>query len=254
MTVMGILQARTSSSRLPGKVLKPILGKPMILRQIERLSRAHEIDTLVVATSTDPSDDALADVLENEGIQVYRGSLDDVLSRFERIIKDFQPEIVVRLTADCPLTSPCVIDDVIRKFHESQVDYVSNTLRPTFPDGLDVEVTRASAILWVAENSRDPHEREHVTLGIYRRPEQFSLLNFASTQDLGQMRWTVDTPDDFEFVQNIYARLYPDSPKFEFQDILELLRSDSSIRPRLDTDVKRNAALEGLDTGAMEHE
>ena len=133
-------------------------------------------------------------------------------------------------------------------------EYVSNTLRPTFPDGLDVEVISESAISWIAENSRDPHEREHVTLGIYRRPEQFSLLNFESAPNLEKMRWTVDTPEDFSFVQSVYAKLYPRTPEFDLHDILDLLRGDSSIRPRFATDVARNAALVGLETGAMEHE
>ena len=133
-------------------------------------------------------------------------------------------------------------------------EYVSNTLRPTVPDGLDVEVISESAISWIAENSRDPHEREHVTLGIYRRPEQFSLLNFESAPNLEKMRWTVDTPEDFSFVQSVYAKLYPRTPEFDLHDILDLLRGDSSIRPRFATDVARNAALVGLETGAMEHE
>ena len=246
-----ILQARVSSTRLPGKVLAPILGEPMIARQVERIRRARLIDDLVIATSDDSSDDPLAEWAQAEGLTVYRGSLDDVLGRFVGVIEAFGPETVVRLTADCPLASPSVIDTVIEHFRDSGADYCSNTLTPTFPDGLDVEVVRASVLTAVAEISTDPAEREHVTLGVYRRPERFRLASYAGAPDLSDLRWTVDTADDLTFVTRVYEALYLTRPNFETEHVLALLARTPGLGRTTD-DGLRNAALEGLDTGAMD--
>lgn len=252
MTTLGILQARMTSTRLPGKVLEPILGVPMIGRQLERLARSNSLDGLVMATSTDASDEALVDYVTSLDVPVIRGSLDDVLGRFVSVMDAFEPDIVVRLTADCPLASPAILDRVVADFHSRGMDYVSNTMVPTFPDGLDVEVVRADALRWVAANSDDPHEHEHVTLGVYRRPERFAVANVAGDEDLSGLRWTVDNPDDLVFVRAVYERLYPGDPAFEWQDVLTLVRAepDLSLAAR---ESARNAALDGLDTGVMRH-
>jgi len=222
----------------------------MIARQVERIGRASRIDDLVIATSRDPSDDPLAAWADAEGLTVYRGSLDDVLGRFVGVIAAYAPDTVVRLTADCPLASPSVIDAVIDHFLELDVDYCSNTLTPTFPDGLDVEVVRARVLNEVAEMSTDPAEREHVTLGVYRRPERFSVANYADDRDLSSLRWTVDTADDLAFVRRVYEALYETSPDFETGDILDLIERTLGLG-RTTADGIRNAALQGLDTGAM---
>ena len=222
----------------------------MIARQVERIGRARNIDDLVIATSSDRSDDPLATWAEAEGLSVYRGSLDDVLGRFVGVIAAYAPDTVVRLTADCPLASPCVIDAVIDHFIESDVDYCSNTLTPTFPDGLDVEVVRARVLTEVAEMSTDPAEREHVTLGVYRRPERFTLANFAGDTDLSSLRWTVDTAGDLAFVIRVYEALHETIPGFETADILDLIERTPGLRRTTD-DGRRNAALQGLDTGMM---
>lgn len=240
-----------TSSRLPGKVLAPVLGEPMIARQVERIRRVTGMDGLVVATSTDSSDDGLVEVVSALGIDVVRGSLDDVLGRFIAVIDEFRPDAVVRLTADCPLLSPAVADRVIAEFHASGLDYVSNTLQPTYPDGLDVEVVRAGVLRWLAGHSDDPYEREHVTLGVYRRPDQFGVANVRGDEDLSELRWTVDNADDLAFVRQMYAHLYPRNPEFELQDVLTLLRAEPALS-RTSKDAARNAALGGLDTGAME--
>ena len=250
MTTLGILQARMSSSRLPGKVLLPVLDRPMIGRQLERLRRARLIDGLVVATSTDPADDPLVAFLDDEGVPVLRGPLDDVLARFALVIEEYEPQTVVRLTADCPLASPTVIDTVIEEFQARGIDYVSNTLRPTWPDGLDVEVVRAPVLLWAAKTLTDPPEREHVTLGIYRRPDRFKVGNVVNSEELSDLRWTVDNADDLAFVREVYARLYPSNPQFETADVLALVRAEPQLN-RTTMDAERNAALKGLDTGAM---
>ena len=184
VSIVGFLQARMSSTRLPGKFLEPVLGEPMIGRQIERLRRETGTDGLVVATSTDAGDDRLAEYVTGLGVPVVRGSLDDLFGRFIEAIDAHGIETVVRLTADCPLASPVIVDEVIADFRSGGADYVSNTLRPSFPDGLDVEAVRADVLRWVAENSADPHEHEDVTLGVYRRPERFVVRNVAGPVDL----------------------------------------------------------------------
>ena len=247
---MAVLQARMSSTRLPGKVMRPLSGEPMLGRQIERIRRAQLVDSLVVATSTDPADDVVADYVEGLGLPVVRGPLDDVLARFILVIDELEPDVVVRLTADCPLTSPRVIDAVIEQFLSADADYCSNTLQPTYPDGLDVEVVRPSALRAVAAVSTDVAEHEHVTLGVYRRPEQFVLSSVTSERDLSQLRWTVDTPEDFAFVEQVYGALVEQDPQFDVDEILHLLEERPAL-VRTSADEVRNAALIGLDTGAM---
>ena len=250
MSIVGVLQARTSSTRLPGKVLESILGVPMIGRQLERLHRASRMDSVIVATSADPSDDALADYVAGLGVPVVRGPLDDVLARFVQAIDEHRIDTVVRLTADCPLASPQVIDAVIADFEEGGADYVSNTLTPTYPDGLDVEVVHADVLRWVDGHSDDVHEREHVTLGVYRRPDRFTVRNVSGMKDLSDLRWTVDNADDLAFVRTVYARLYHANQEFDLREVLALIERDPLLR-RSSADAGRNAALEGLDTGAM---
>ena len=250
MTTIAIVQARMTSTRFPGKVLADLMGAPMVLRQLERVARAVLIDQIVLATSSDPTDDVLAEIAAQNGIAVVRGDLNDVLQRFIQVIDIYSPDVVVRLTADCPLASPQVIDKVIEHFQSSNADYVSNTMSPTYPDGLDVEVVKAEVLRRVAQLSTDPAEREHVTLGVYRRPELFIIENVENETDLSDFRWTVDTKEDFEFVQKIYADLYPKNPNFEMDSVLDyLLRNPESNRTT--SDAKRNAALDGIDTGVM---
>lgn len=250
MSTLAVLQARMTSTRLPGKVMSPILGEPMLARQLERMARASRIDGIVIATSTDPSDDVVADLAVSRDLLLVRGPRDDVLNRYVLAIETFRPDTVVRLTADCPLASPTVIDTVIGQFEESGVDYCSNTLTPTFPDGLDVEVVRSDVLLEVARMSTDPAEREHVTLGVYRRPERFSMSNHAGARDLSGLRWTVDTAEDLAFVTAVYEELYPGTPAFDTADVLSLLERRPELS-RTTADEVRNAALIGLDTGAM---
>ena len=220
-------------------------------RQLARVARARLVDGIVVATSTDPVDDQVADLGRRHGLDVVRGPLDDVLARFALAIEEFAPEVVVRLTADCPLASPTVIDAVIAQFIDTGVDYCSNTLQPTFPDGLDAEVVRADVLLDVARISEDPAEREHVTLGVYRRPERYRLANHEGARDLSALRWTVDTPEDLAFVRAVYAALYPSTPEFDIDDVLGLLQREPGLN-RTTAEEVRNAALIGLDTGAMD--
>ncbi len=253
-STMAVIQARMSSARLPGKVLLPLAGEPMIVRQLERTARASTLDRIVVATSTDPGDDQLADVLTGAGIEVMRGPLEDVLTRYQQAIETYRPDVVVRMTADCPLISPAIIDHVVQAFHASDADYVSNTMQPTYPDGQDVEVVTAGVLQEAAATFTDPHEREHVTLGIYRRPEHFAIENVIDPtgRDNSHLRWTVDTPEDYHFAEAVYANLYANNPAFEYDHILALLADMPEIT-RTEDDAARNAALDGLDTGVMHH-
>jgi spore coat polysaccharide biosynthesis protein SpsF len=221
--VLAILQARVTSSRLPGKVLKPLLGAPMLLRQIERLQKAQKIDRLLVATSNEPSDDMIEKLCGENGIGCHRGSLNDVLDRFYQAARVFNPEHVVRLTADCPLIDPVLIDDVIGFYLEGGFDYASNAIEPTFPDGLDVEIFRFSCLKQAWRDAALPSQREHVTPFIHQQPLRFKIGHYKSPSDLSHLRWTVDEPKDFELVTMIYEALYPRNPDFSTQDVLSLL-------------------------------
>src|SRR5690348_2363069 len=181
---LAILQARMSSSRLPGKVLEPVLGRPMILRQIERIRDARRIDRLVVATSTDASDEPLIQVCRAEGIECARGSLVDVLDRFYQVGRKFAPAHVIRLTGDCPLTDPEMLDAVIAFHVDNGFDYSSNALEPTFPDGLDVEVMRFECLEQAWREARLPSEREHVTPYLYNHRERFRVGSYSGSRDL----------------------------------------------------------------------
>lgn len=223
--MVAVLQARASSSRLPGKVLRPILGQPMLTRQIERIVRAKNIDEVIVATSTDLSDDPVVEVCRKAGVTCFRGSLDDVLDRVFLAARSRDARDVVRLTGDCPLADPGVIDCVIEAYRKSGADYASNTLQPTFPDGLDVEVVSFVALERAWANARLPSEREHVTPYLYIHPELFRLHPVQWSADLSSLRWTVDTAADFEFVTAVYENLYPTKPAFDMDDVLKLVDS-----------------------------
>lgn len=210
-----------TSRRLPGKVLKPILGRPMISLQIERLRRSRHLSGVLVATSRDPSDDRLADVAASEGAHVYRGELDDVLGRFCGALKSAgDPATFLRLTADCPLADPDVVDLCIDHHVSGGFEYTHNSPDWTFPKGLDVEVVDSAAFERVARSARDPYQREHVTPYFYQHPEQFRIGRVRRSPPL-RFRWTVDTPEDFDFVSAVYQDLYPIKPDFRLADILD---------------------------------
>ena len=221
--ILAVVQARMSSTRLPGKVLAPVLDQPMVLRQIERLRQCERIDELVLATSVDASDDELAEAVGAEGVTVRRGPLNDVAARFGAVVDEFAPTTLVRLTADCPLCDPEVIDRVIREHQESAADYTSNVLRRTYPQGLDVECVDVAAFRRLLALPLSAEEREHVTIGIYRRPDDFSLHSVEQTDDRSALRWTVDLPADLAFVREVYTHLYEADPRFRQDDILALL-------------------------------
>ncbi|EMO30082.1 cytidylyltransferase [Leptospira interrogans serovar Bataviae str. HAI135] len=221
--ILGILQARTSSSRLPQKVLMEILNKSMLELQLERESRSKMIDKLVVATSDSKSDDDLENLCKKLNIACVRGSLDDVLDRFYQAAKIYEPQWIVRLTGDCPLVDPFLLDEIIQFTISNDYDYGTNAIQATYPDGLDVEVFKFSALEDAWNHATLLSQREHVTSYINRQSDKFKIGHYKSSKDLSHLRWTVDEREDFELVKNIYENLYPTNPEFTTNDILNYL-------------------------------
>lgn len=220
------------SSRLPGKVLLPILGRPMLELMIERLRRVTSVDEIAVATTTDGSCQPIADLAERLGVACYRGSEDDVLDRVLRAARAVGADLIVETTGDCPLIDPVIVDQVIREFQSRAVDYCANVLERTFPRGMDVQVFPTRVLAEVSGLTRDPADREHVSLYIYSHPERYRLWNVASQLAPAdrELRLTVDTPEDFRLVSEIFHRLYPANPQFGLAEIVDLLRQNPKLR------------------------
>lgn len=240
--ILGILQARAGSSRLPGKVLKPLLGEPMLARQIERLKRSTRLDQLMVATSTQADDEAIAQLCERLGVPCFRGSLDDVLQRFHLAAQDFQPTQIVRLTGDCPLADPELIDELIQFHLDGGYDYSSNCWDPSYPDGLDAEIFSADTLNLLADKAHSQTQREHVTYYIRQHADQFMIGKLSRQPNLSHLRWTVDEPADFELVEQIYKHIYPEKTAFTTGDILNLLARVPHLAT-LNTQHQRNEGL-----------
>lgn len=221
-----IVQARTSSSRLPGKILMPILGEPMIIHQIRRIRDVKNLYNLIVATSDDESDDEFVDELNKRGIDLFRGSLNDVLDRYYQAAKKYQAKHVVRITGDCPLLHFELIEKILVEHLSNKSDYTSNIFPPTYPDGLDVEIMKMDVLEKTWENANKKSDREHVTTFIRNNPDVFVIRNVHSDIDYSMKRWTVDEPEDFKFVETIFKKLYPESKLFSFEDILMLLNEN----------------------------
>jgi spore coat polysaccharide biosynthesis protein SpsF len=199
--VYALIQARMSSNRFPGKVIQELESKPLIFHQIERVLKSRSIDDVYVLTSTDSSDDILSTILLEAGIKVFRGNLLNVNARFlEFLANNPDCEIFIRLTADCPLSCSDIIDSSVTILKEKNLDYASNTLFPTFPDGMDVEVVRRDAFLISRKFQLTKYQEEHVTPFIYQNPQIFKLGNIVNVTNLSKFRCTVDTKDDFSAI------------------------------------------------------
>ena len=228
MKIVAIVQARTGSSRFPGKVMQPILGTPMIALLLERLGRATRLSEIVVATTSGGRDDALAAFVSGLGYRVCRGSEGDVLDRFHQAAAETNAAVVVRITGDCPLIEPTVVDTVIDKFVEGALDYVSNIAPPTFPDGLDVEVFSRDALDRAWREATSASAREHVTPYLRDEMSGFRRANVSGSKDCSAQRWTVDEPADLTVVTAVFTHFAP-SRDFSYQDILQL----SELQPEL---------------------
>lgn len=241
MKIVCTIEARMRSRRLPGKVLRPVLGRPLLELMIERLRRARRIEEIVVATTVDPSCQPIEDLAHRLGVGCYRGSEDDVLDRVLQAAKSVNADLIVETTGDCPLIDPATIDRVIETFLASDVDYCANVLERTYPRGMDVQVFPTAVLEEAARRTQDPSDREHVSLYIYQRPERFRLLNVAYERpESADLRLTVDTPEDFALIQRVYEALYRDKPDFDLADILRLMDARPELR-EINAEIRQKA-------------
>ena len=252
MRIVAIIQARMGSTRLPQKVLAEIAGESMLARVCRRVGRSRTVDQVVVATTVAPRDRAIVRLCEQLAVTCFRGSESDVLDRYHQAAIAHRADVIVRITADCPLIDPKVVDRVVDAFlrpmsRGHRPDYASNTLRRTWPRGLDTEVMTAEALARACREADRPYERVHVTPYIYRHPELFESLPvcrpIGEFGDLGALRWTVDEPADLELVRVIYSRLGA-KESFSWNDVRRLLRREPELA-RINRDVRQKHISEG---------
>jgi spore coat polysaccharide biosynthesis protein SpsF (cytidylyltransferase family) len=220
------------STRLAEKVLADIVGRPMIWHMVERLRRSKSLDLVAIATSVEPQDAPIRDFAENSGIPYFAGSESDLLERLSGACRHFAADAVVRITGDCPLVDPEVVDDLLGVFSSAgdEVAYVSNEMPPTFPHGLDVEVYSAAALERFLLEVDDPFWREWFVPYLQNHQESYPGVNVTHDVDLSALRWTVDYAEDLEFVRAVYGRLYRPGDHFGMQDVLDLLQAHPEIQ------------------------
>lgn len=225
MKIGAIVQARMGSNRLPNKVLLLADGKPLLMHQIERIRHSKGIHRIIIATTIEKRDDAIVEFCEQSNITYFRGSELDVLDRFYHCAIKFNLKTVVRMTGDDPLQEPEVVDKVIEAFLNNKCDYASNTIKPTYPDGFDVEVFTIEALEKAWRKATLPHDREHVTSYILNNQNEFKCLNVADSVDRSWMNWALDTNKDYLFIKNIIENLNGIRPYFSYRNILDYLIS-----------------------------
>ncbi|MCW8836406.1 MAG: glycosyltransferase family protein [Rhodospirillales bacterium] len=226
------IEARMTSSRLPGKVLRPCMGKPMLSLMVERLQRVPSLDGIVIATTVNEADDPVAELARGLGVGCHRGSEEDVMDRVLGAALAHDAKVIVETTGDCPLIDPVIVEKCIQRYLESGVDYLSNILERTYPIGMDTQVFATDILADAASRTDDPVDHEHVSLFIYRHPELYSLGNVAAPPELRDpdLRLTLDTIEDFHLIETVFSRLYLQKPDFDLADILGLLRSEPALR------------------------
>jgi spore coat polysaccharide biosynthesis protein SpsF len=242
--IITVIQARISSTRLPGKILLPLADQPLLLRLIERVQSAKNFGTVVVATTDNPTDNPIEELCAKENILCYRGHPEDLLDRHYQVGVKYKADAVVKIPSDVPLIDPMVIDKVLQVYIDNagSVDYVSNLHPATYPDGNDVEVIGMKALKKAWQQATNLFEREHTTPYIWERPTIFRLINLEWESGLDYSmshRWTIDYPEDYSFIKAVFEELYPQNSNFLLDDILELLR----VRPEL---MKLNASYAGV--------
>jgi spore coat polysaccharide biosynthesis protein SpsF len=223
-------------------VLKRVNGKPILEWQTQRVLQTSGLDQVVIATSTESSDDKIVEIGKRCGIPVIRGSLHNVYSRFIKAVDIYNPEYIIRVTGDCPLYMPNLCEVILKEFKQSEVDYLSNTQPPTFPDGCDVEIILTSSLRRLQKLPLTKSELEHVTLGIYQRRDMFKCKNLTNTSDESFHRWTLDTQDDFDFVAQVYSEFIGKELTFTYSDVMRLLELNPQIA-RYNTGGMRNSEL-----------
>jgi spore coat polysaccharide biosynthesis protein SpsF len=226
------IEARMSSTRLPGKVLLEAAGKPMLERMIERVRRVPSLDGIVVATTINPGDDPVAELARRLGVGVFRGSEDDVMSRVLGAAQAHGVDVIVELTGDCPVIDPGLIERVIEAYRTSGADYCSNVLTRSYPIGMDTQVFATRILADALGRTDDPVDREHVSLFIYRHPELYRLHNVSADprHQRPELRLTLDTPEDLRMLRAVFEALLPEHPEFGLDDILELLNRRQDLQ------------------------
>lgn len=230
--IYAMIQARMGSSRLPGKVMKEVLGKPILQHIIERLDFCNEIDKIIVITSDEAENEPIRELCDNLSVDCFSGNEFDVLDRYYQaaiVLNLNDGDNIVRITADCPLIDSKIVDEVIRKHLEGNFDYTTNTLIRSFPDGLDCEVFTVPILKEMWDTAKLKSEREHVTLFIKNNPDNYNLGNIKQDCDLSDLRWTVDEKEDFILIKKIYECLYDEEKIFLMEDILELFNNNPSL-------------------------
>lgn len=230
--IVVIIQARMTSSRLPGKVLKEVCGKPMLALMVERLQRVPTLDDIVIATTTNATDDPVLALANDLGVGCFRGSEENVLSRVLGAARAYTADIVVRTTGDCPLIDPEIVNQVITTFLEVKADYVSNTCVRTYPIGMDTEVFTRTALEDISQRTSAAADLEHVTPYFHKNPEIYRLQNVAAPAVFHDptLRLTLDTADDFKLISEIFTALYLKHPNFTLGDILAFIRTNPDLR------------------------
>ena len=233
MKVVCLVQARVGSTRLPGKILKEICGKTILHHEIDRLKKCKEIDEIVIATTDKEDDDKIVNEAKKLSVKYFRGSENDVLSRFYYSAKENNADIIVRVTSDCPCIDFEILDKMLiyfkDKYKEKQVDYLSNTINRTYPRGYDIEIFTFSALEKSYINAKKEYEREHVTPYIYDKTNNFLKLSFENKDDYSEYRVTLDTIEDFIVIKNIFENLYYKNPYFKLNDVVQYLNNNLHI-------------------------
>jgi spore coat polysaccharide biosynthesis protein SpsF len=241
MSVNAIIQARCGSTRFPNKVFALIDGKPLLWHVVNRLKYATKIDDIIVATTVSEKDDKIEEWCKENNVHCFRGSEENVLNRYYSASEAFPSDYVVRITADDPFKEPKVIDAVITKLIEEGYDHVTNNLPPSFPEGLDCEAFKKSALDRSEKEAETAFEREHVTQYIYHHPEIFKIGNVSNGENLSYLRWTVDKDVDFEMVKAVYAHRNPENKGILLMDeILDILKANPEIE-KINSEVERSA-------------
>jgi len=229
LNILVLLQARMSSTRLPKKVLKDILGKPMLLYEIERIRAMVHPIKVILATTVNKADDVLADFARKIKLDFYRGSEDDVLDRFYQAAKKYRGDVIIRITGDCPLIDPAVIDKVLDVFLEGEFDYVANTHPPTYPDGLDTEVFSFAGLERTWKEAKKKSEREHVTPYFYNNPDEFKIFNVENEEDLSKYRLTVDEQEDFDLISKIIEQFNDRWTEFSTNEVIAFMQQNEDL-------------------------
>jgi len=237
--IVAIIQARMGSTRLPGKMLLPLAGKPVISHVLERTLRSTLMNELIVATTSEKIDFAIRDICTSSHIPVFAGSVNDVLDRYYHAAKKYKAVHVVRITGDCPLIDPVIIDKVIRAHLKNIADYTSNVSPPTYPDGLDVEVFTLKSLEYAWKHAKLLSEREHVTPYIKKHIELFKLENVKNDVDYSQLRWTLDNSEDYEFLQQLFMIFHNHSAPLSMYDIIRVIEKHPDIT-KINAHIQRN--------------